>query len=326
VRFLLYIAVLLFLASLLTAVTQIRPGERAVIRRFGRVLDEKPGPGLWVGLPWGLDRVERVQVDHVRRLAVGFDPRAEEDDTTTPPGQLLTGDHNLVNVRVVIEYSVIDRDDEVARYVVQQDQVEDLITRAAETMLAEWVAGHPVDYVLLNGKAEIPRRLMPQPSSGNADYEAGLQARLKDYELGVQVRDASVALLLPPRQVKADFDRVNEAQTKVQTDKYRAEQDRSQWLGEAEAERDRVLKEAQAFAAEQRRSAETDAANFRKRLREYRRFRATNPDYLHDIWLSEMKKVYARMRENGGRIEPLDRLMGRDGIDIIQGPIRADKK
>jgi membrane protease subunit HflK len=325
-RFLLYGIILLFLASLLTGVTQIRPGERAVIRRFGRVLDEKPGPGLWVGLPWGLDQVDRVQVDRVRRVSVGFDSGADEDDALVPPGQLLTGDHNLVNVRVVIEYSVID--DQADRYVVQQDQVDDLIARAAETILAEWVAGHSVDYVLLNGQAEIPRRLVPQTSGGNADFEAGLQARLKDYypPLGVQVHDASVSLLSPPRQVKDAFDKVNEAQTNVQTEKNRAEQDRSQWLGEAEADRDRLLKEAQAFAAEQRRLAETDAANFTKRLEEYRRFRATNPDYLHDIWLNEMKKVYARMRENGGRIEPLDRLMGRDGIDIIQGPIRNDKK
>src|SRR5262249_6232486 len=63
---------LLLLAYLATGLTEVRPGERAVIRRFGRVLEETPGPGLWIGLPWGMDRVDRVSVDSVRRVVVGY--------------------------------------------------------------------------------------------------------------------------------------------------------------------------------------------------------------------------------------------------------------
>ena len=59
-RLLLYPVVLLLVGYLLTGVTQVRPGERAVVRRFGRVLEQKPEPGLWIGLPWGMDRVDRV--------------------------------------------------------------------------------------------------------------------------------------------------------------------------------------------------------------------------------------------------------------------------
>src|SRR5947209_15475217 len=97
---------LLGLSYLLTGVTQVRPGERALVRRFGRVLDEQPEPGLFVGLPWGMDRIDRVPVDRVRRVEVGYQPDADEDKLTTPPGQLPTGDHNLVNVQVVLNYSV----------------------------------------------------------------------------------------------------------------------------------------------------------------------------------------------------------------------------
>ena len=53
----------------LTAFRQIQPGERAVVRRFGRVVDT-PGPGLWIGLPYGLDRVDRIPVDQVRQDTV----------------------------------------------------------------------------------------------------------------------------------------------------------------------------------------------------------------------------------------------------------------
>jgi len=322
VRYLLYLAVLLFLASLLTGVTQVRPGERTVIRRFGRVLDEKPGPGLWIGLPWGLDEVERVPVDLVRRVSVGYDPSEEESHGSTPEGQLLTGDHNLVNVKAEIQYRI----DDVEKYVFQKDRVDGLIARAAETVMAEWVAGHSVDYVLRHGPLEMRKRLVPDARSGSADYESGLQYRIKEYGLGVEIRDASVALPLPPKQVKDAFDKVNQADAEIQTRKYEAEQLRSRLLGEAEAKRDSLLKEAEAFRDEQVKLADTDAANFMKRLSQYRRFKEKNPDYLHDIWLNEMKKVYARMRKNGSRIEPLDKLMGQNGIDIIQRPIASSKK
>ena len=54
--------------ALTAGVVQVRPGERAVVRRFGRVLEHKPEPGLWVGLPWGMDRVDRVAVDRVQSV------------------------------------------------------------------------------------------------------------------------------------------------------------------------------------------------------------------------------------------------------------------
>src|SRR5438874_2619520 len=130
--------ILAVLASLLTGVTQVRPGERAVVRRFGRVV-ATPGAGLRVGLPWGLETVERVAVDRVRRVTVGYLPEVEEAGDDAPPGQLLTGDQNLVNVQAVIDYAV--RADAVADYAAAADRVDGALSRAAEAAVAEWVAG-----------------------------------------------------------------------------------------------------------------------------------------------------------------------------------------
>src|SRR5262249_47758493 len=128
-RWLRWLLLLGLVAYLFTGIYQIRPDERAVVRRFGRVLDTKPGAGLWVGLPWGMDRVDRVAVDRLRRVTVGYEKGADEFGLVTPPGQLLTGDHNLVNVQVVLNYTV--RPDEVERFVVQADQADGLVARAA---------------------------------------------------------------------------------------------------------------------------------------------------------------------------------------------------
>src|SRR5437660_770017 len=102
-RYLLLIALAVYL---LTGVAQIGPEERAVVRRFGKVV-ARPGPGLWVGLPWGIDRIDRVPVATVRRVVVGYQPDAF-NDSAMPAGQLLTGDQNLVNVQVAVDYAVAE--------------------------------------------------------------------------------------------------------------------------------------------------------------------------------------------------------------------------
>src|SRR5258708_37670044 len=95
---------ILLVVYLLTGVYQIRREGRAVVRRFGKIV-AKPGPGLWIGLPWGIDRIERVPIATVRRVTIGYSTEQEET-AGMPAGQLLTGDENLVNVRVHLDYAV----------------------------------------------------------------------------------------------------------------------------------------------------------------------------------------------------------------------------
>src|SRR5438105_15553807 len=99
------IPVLLLVAYGLPGVVQGRPGERAVVRRFGRVLPNKPEPGLWVGLPWGMDRVDRIAVDKIQSVTIGYQDEVAED-AVIPAGQLLTGDHTLVNIQVTLFYKM----------------------------------------------------------------------------------------------------------------------------------------------------------------------------------------------------------------------------
>jgi membrane protease subunit HflK len=304
-RRLVWAAVLLLAAGyLLTGLTQVRPGERAVVRRFGRVLDRQPEPGLFVGLPWGMDRVDRVAVDQVRRVEVGYRPDADEDSLTTPPGQLLTGDHNLVNLQVFLNYAV--RPDAVEDYVVHADEADGLVARAAETAMAEWVAGRTVDEVLLRGKVDLPPWLVAQT-----------QRRLDGYRIGVAVRDASVSLLLPPSQVKASFDQVTQAQTEIRTRLNSAEQEAQRSAQAAEAEKYRLEQLAQAYANEQTVLARAEADRFERRLRQYQQSKRENPDALTAIWWDEMGKLFARLRE-GGRVDLLDHHVGPGGLDITE--------
>jgi membrane protease subunit HflK len=303
-KLLIGVGVLLVAAYLLTGVAQVRPGERAVVRRFGRVLPDKPGPGLWVGLPWGMDRVDRVSVDALRRVEVGYRPDVEEDPLTVPPGQLLTGDHNLVNIQVVLGYTV--REPEVEEYVLQQDRADELVARAAEAVLAEWVAGRSVDDVLLTGRGALRDVLV-----------AETQQRLEPYHLGVEVQQGDVAYLSPPQEVKSDFDAVTEAQTRIRTRVNEAEVYAAQQDQQARADKVRIEQQTAAYVYEQLRAARAEADSFEQRLAQYRRLRKDNPDFLQRVWLDEVGKLLLRLKDNG-RVDLLDRHLSGDALDLTQ--------
>jgi membrane protease subunit HflK len=287
-----------------TGLYQVLPGESAVVRRFGRVLPERPEPGLHLGLPWGADRVDRVAVDHLRRVVVGYQ---EDGDAAMPPGQMLTGDHNLVNVQAAIYYKI--RPDRVADYVVQADRVDGLTARAAETVLAEWVASRTIDEALLNGKIGLRAALIEQ-----------VQQRIEEYALGVEVLDAPVALIAPPDEVKPAFDDVAREQTRIATKRNNAEQEaESQWRT-ALSDRYRIEQETAAYQFNRKLLADRDAESFRNRLNQYREGRRDNPDYLRQIWEEERSKLFAKLKESG-RIGLLDNHLGQDGLDLNVAPL-----
>ncbi len=297
-----------------TSLTQIQPGERGVVRRFGRVLDHKPSQGLHVGLPWGIDVVDRVPVGRVRRVSVGTGSgeKEEDDPNTVPQGQMLTGDHNLVNVQAEIFYKV--NEDEVANFVLQADRVDALVARMAEAALAEWIGGRTVDDVLLRGKIALP-----------AFVQAQVQRRLLPYRLGVEIEQASVTKLYPPDEVKEAFDRLAQAQATIRTQVYRAEQDANRRLQQTQAELVKLKRNASAYSNEELVKSQAEASSFLQRLEQYRKISRDNPDALNALWLDEMTRLFARMRENG-RVELLDHYLTSEGLNITQFPLLPRKR
>jgi membrane protease subunit HflK len=309
-RIVIVVVAVIAAVSLLTALKPIKPGQRAVVRRFGRVV-ATPEPGLWIGLPWGLERIDLLSIQ-LSRVVVGYDKDAEEAEGMTPRGQFLTGDHNLVNVQAKIDYAVDESN--LVDFVEQQDRVEGVVSRAAEAVLAEWIAGRKVDEILIRGQADLPVYLVQHT-----------QERIEDYRLGIRIHHANVSHLLPPTQVKADFDAVTRAQAAIHTVENEALQRQTEILREAEQKGFQIQKQAEAYKIERLRLARADADRFNKRLQTYRQLRKDNPDYLAAIWWDEMGKLFARMKETG-RLDLLDNHLGADGLDITTFPPMPKKK
>jgi membrane protease subunit HflK len=309
-RILLALVGLVVVGSLLSGLKPIKPGQRAVVRRFGRVV-ATPEPGLWIGLPWGLERIDLISVQ-VCRVAVGYDKDADEPEGATPRGQYLTGDHNLVNVQAKIDYAVDESN--LVDFVEQQNRVEGVVSRAAEAVLAEWVASRKVDEILIRGQADLPMYLMQH-----------IQERIEDYRLGIRIHHANISHLLPPPQVKADFDEVTRAQTGIHTVENEALQRRIEILRDADQKSFQIQKESEAYKIERLRLARAEADRFIQRLQTYHRLRKDNPNYLSAIWWEEMGKLFAGLKE-AGRLDLLDNHLGADGLDITTFPPMPRKK
>jgi modulator of FtsH protease HflK len=304
-RRILLILLPILLAYLATGIATVGPEERAVVRRFGRVV-ARPGPGLWVGWPWGIDRIERVSVRTARQVEVGFPPEAVEDAGFSPPGQFLSGDQNLINLRLILEYAIDDRDGELEAYIAQRDTVDGLLIREAETLAGEWVASHTVDDVLLTGRAALPAWLMPR-----------LTDRLAGQKLGMILQRISVELLTAPNEVRASFEAVNQAQTGISVKENEARLEANRRLRDAESTSFKLQQQAASYRTDKLTSASAEAEAFQKRLALYRQIKATNPDVLTAIWWDEMGRVLIGMKGRG-RVDLLDQHLGAGGLDITQ--------
>ena len=302
-----WLLLLVALGYLLTGIYQVGPDERAVVKRFGRVV-ARPGPGLNVGAPWGIDRVERVPVRAARQVRVGYDPEATATaPDALPPGQLLTGDQNLVNVQLVLDYSVGESDDDLDNYVLHRDGAEAALARAAEALAGEWAAGRTIDQVLLTGNAALPAWVMDR-----------LGDRLAGQKLGVRVLRASVGALAPPDEVRPAFDAVNQAQTAIRTRETQARQEAEVRLSTVRALKYKLEQEAAQFRDEQLAQATADATAFGDELAAYRRAAKTNSDALAALWWFEMQLALDTMTGRGGEVKPLDHYLQSGELNIYE--------
>jgi membrane protease subunit HflK len=200
-RTILALAALVLVAYLATGFYQVRPGQRAVVRRCGALLDQPRGPGLHCGLPWGIDRVDLVAVDQQRELTVGYQEAAGPDPDNLPVGQMLTGDNHLINIRLTVYYRV--NPEQAAEFVMNEDRLPKLLARLAEEAALSAVAGRRIDPILLGQARDLEESLRWR-----------LVQRLADYPLGVVVEQVNLNFAQPPADLVETFREVNRARTR----------------------------------------------------------------------------------------------------------------
>jgi len=278
-------------AWMLSAVVMVDASQRAVRERFGRVQpDQVLEPGLHVGLPWPLDRVQVVDVHRVREVPIGYaEPKVGANALWTKlhaaeEFNLLLGDgRDLVTVNAELQYRVGDI--HAWLYGTQNPEV------ALETLAYQVLMNATVDQSL----AQV---LSADIGNFSARMTASIQTLADRHNLGVEVVSFNLRGLHPPVAVATDYQAVVEAQIEKRTVVMRAQAYRYKALPKAEADGFVATREAQAERADRLSSASGEAIafkvlgvqfsvspelyRFRRRLETIERVLAETPFYVID--------------------------------------------
>ena len=219
--------------------------EVAVVRRFGRAVFPARTSGLRFDLPWPFVRVDRVNLNAIRTLTLGeatLEPNAFLQPASSAPTTLLTGDKNLLQLRIVVQYRVSE--EFLADWLYACERPEQRLQLLVETTAADLVSRSGVDFVHTQGLAELNNRLRQSVRTASARQR-----------LGCEVEQVTIDRADPPSRVKAEFLDVSNARADSARSIHDARSYAEQRLAESQADARQLTD-----SAEQARQTTTSAA------------------------------------------------------------------
>ncbi len=266
----------------LTGLYSVQPNERAVVRRFGKALSQTRGPGLHLGLPYGLDRVSRVKVLEQKQAGVGMSRWSRVLGRRIEPRQTecLTGDRNVILLSANVQYQVADVD----QYLFNVGDVPALVENVAAGALCSVISSMEVDDILTAQREAI-----------QVEVRRRSQARLDEYGAGVRVN--SVLLderTEPPQEVRQAFRDVTAAREDRQRAVSEAQGYANRLKQQAEADADGMIQKAQGYAHQITALAAGDADRFSAMAAELDRGRELT---FKRLILETMEQVLPRLKK-----------------------------
>ena len=259
--------VLLVLGWLATGVYQVGPREQAALQFFGD-FQETADSGLHWYFPSPIGKRTIVDVEVTRSMELGFFTTETGVTSDTPVEALMiTGDLNIVNVQMVVQYQIadlerflfrVDDPGEVVRSIPRGNPEGRTLKDATEAALRQVVGQRSIDDTLVLNREVVEARTREL-----------LQEILDQYDTGIQVNTVALQTVRPPDQVRAAFDDVVNARVDKESRINEAkafEQDR---IPRAEGDAAQVVQAAEAFKAERIARATGEVNRFRSVLREY---------------------------------------------------------
>jgi modulator of FtsH protease HflK len=250
-RILLVVLALWFLSGIYL----IQADQQAVVTRFGAVTEPRVHPGLHYALPWPVDSVFKLKVQQTRRLAIGGDlPDGVLGRTQPNASQFITGDQNIVNINVVVQYSV----SEPAQFLFHSQDVPAAIGAVIESELARRIAHAQVDDVLTTGKVAIQ----------NGVREAA-QHGIDAYRTGVVLASVNIDSVTPPAEAADAFRDVASARADAIRTVNESQGYANDLLPRARGEAAQLLESAHAYKESKVNIAAGDASRFTQIAAEY---------------------------------------------------------
>ena len=265
---------------LLTSIYIVPADQQAVETRFGRVIAPRVLPGIHLSLPFPIDRVTKLKVQQLQRRVVGGDISDGVLGRTQPlVAQFLTGDQNIIHMRVVVQYSVGVPVD----YLFQAQEVARMVGAAVEAELARRVARRGVDAVLTTEKAAIQE-----------EVRGAAQHRLNEYRLGVRISTVNIESVGPPPEAADAFRDVASARADSARIVNEAQGYSNDVIPKARGEAQQLREAAAAYRQRKINEALGDAARFIQVAAEYARAAEVNG---RRLYLETMEQVLPKIKK-----------------------------
>ena len=275
-------------------VYRIDPAERGVVMRFGKyVTSLQPGPH--VRLPRPIEEVIKVNVERIQ--------------TITSQSSMLTGDENIVEVELAVQYRI----KEATNYLFKIADPDVSVRRVTESAIRDIIGQSTLTYVITEGRAQIATEAM-----------ALIQDVLDVYESGIEVTSVNMQPAKPPEAVKAAFDDAIKAREDEQRKINEAEAYRNEVVEKAAGEAARIRLEAEGYRDKVIAQAEGEASRFDQLYKEYSKAPEVTRKRLYieaiESVLSKTNKVILD-NESGSSLMylPIDKLIERGGPEVRQG-------
>ncbi|MFO1499923.1 MAG: protease modulator HflK [Verrucomicrobiota bacterium] len=228
VRVIMIILVVVFFAS---GVFTVPSQEKAIVLRFGRPVgsgeEQLLGPGLHWSFPYPIDEVVRIpisQIQIVTSTAGWYATTPEAEQTNSEPdagpslnpaedGYAMTGDGNIIHLRVTLRYRI----NNPINYTLNFVNASNVVQNALDSALIHSAAQFTVDDALRLAVVELREKII-----------ARVRQSVEEQGVGISIEEAFLQTI-PPRQVKQAF-----------ADVIAADQDRGKAINEAQAYASRV--------------------------------------------------------------------------------------
>jgi membrane protease subunit HflK len=240
---------------ILSGVFLVQPDQQAVVTRFGAVTESRVLPGIHYALPWPVDRVTKLKVQQLQRLVIGGDiPDSVLGRNNPLASQFITGDQNIINMRVIVQYSVGVPSD----YLFSNLDVSRTIQAAVEAELARRIAHTGVDAVLTTEKIAI-----------QDETRAAAQRRINGYRTGVILSTVNIEDVTPPAEAADAFRDVTNARADTTRIVNEAEGYANDLIPRARGEAQQLTDSADGYKLSKVNQAAGDAARFNQIAAEY---------------------------------------------------------
>ena len=247
----------------------VSPGEEAALRFFGKV--QEP-PVTQTGLHWWwpgpVGKQDVFLVNQVRRMELGFRGGDGVADATVPDEALMiSGDLNIVDVRMVVQYDVqtltsflfkVNDPGEPARDIPPGQPDGRTLKDAAEAALRLVVGQRGLGDVLAEQRVEVEHATRQR-----------LQDILNSYDTGINVVSVELQDVQAPEEVRAAFADVLQARQDKETAINQAQAYENQMIPEARGQAEQIIQPAQAFKQARIARAEGEASRFSSILQQY---------------------------------------------------------